>query len=121
MDWQKGDAFHPESFKHIFPCVDGVVHTLGILIEDGDYKQALQDSNIPQLVSSIFRSITRDSGNPLKSGMPSESCSSGARLTYGAMNKDSGADAVVCSILSKLIRTDSAPGMQRIHIFTHYS
>jgi len=93
VDWQKGDAFHPEGFKHIFPHVDGVVHTLGILIEDGDYKQAMQNSNIPQLLSSLCRSITRDSGNPLKNGVPPES--SEARLTYGAMNRDSGADVGV--------------------------
>jgi uncharacterized protein YbjT (DUF2867 family) len=95
VDWQKGDAFNPESFAHLFPRVDGVVHTLGILLEDGEYKQAVRDANIPQLLSSLFRSVIGDTGNPLKKGHSA----GGDRVTYESMNKQAGSDSRVLSWL----------------------
>jgi nucleoside-diphosphate-sugar epimerase len=83
VDWQTGDAFNPDTFAHLFPQVDGVVHTLGILLEDGEYKQAVRDANIPQLLSSLFWSVTGDTGNPLRRG----SSAGSDRTTYESMNK----------------------------------
>lgn len=99
VDWQKGDAFNPNTFAHLFPRVDGVVHTLGILLEDGEYKQAVRDANIPQLLSSLFRTVTGDTGNPLRKG----SAPGGDRMTYESMNKKAGSDLrVLCSLLLHL-------------------
>jgi hypothetical protein len=86
VDWQKGDALKPDTFSHLFPQVDGVVHTLGILLEDTEYKQAVRDGNIPPLLSSLFRSVTGFTGNPLRKG----SSTAGNRMTYESMNKISG-------------------------------
>lgn len=96
VDWQKGDAFNPNTFAHLFPQVDGVVHTLGILLEDNEYKQAVRDANIPQLLSSLFRSVTRDTGNPLRKGLSAE----GKSMTYESMNTKAGPNSRVLTCLS---------------------
>lgn len=85
MNWHKGDALHPETFAHLFPKVGGVVHTLGILIEDSKYKQALKEGNLPHLVGSFFRAMTGNHGNPL------ENAAEGARtVSYELINRDAG-------------------------------
>ncbi|PPQ72588.1 hypothetical protein CVT26_003691, partial [Gymnopilus dilepis] len=82
VDWQRGDAFHPETFAHLLPEVDGVVHTLGTLIEDSSYKDAIRQGNIPALASSFFKAATGDTGNPLAKN------DSTNRKTYNALNRD---------------------------------
>jgi hypothetical protein len=62
--------------------VDGVVHTLGTLLENNSYKQAVREGNIPTLMCGIFQTFVGDSGNPLKK----KTTSSG----YEVMNRDSG-------------------------------
>lgn len=83
VDWQKGDALHPETFAHLFPEVDGVVHTLGTLIEDGRYKQALKNGDILSVMQSVCQSGFSD-GNPLKRQTGGEQ----NRGSYEVMNRD---------------------------------
>lgn len=85
MDWQKGDALHPETFAHIFPAVGAVVHTLGTLIEDGTYKQALKQGDLPGLVRSIFRTVTGGHNNPLE-----RTAERGRLGSYEVINRDAG-------------------------------
>ncbi|KAG6917979.1 hypothetical protein DXG01_017163 [Tephrocybe rancida] len=66
IDWQKGDALHPESFAHLFPEVDGIVHTLGTLLEDSSYKQAIKQGNVLGLLGILHNNIVGDHGNPLE-------------------------------------------------------
>ncbi|KAH9484347.1 MIOREX complex component 2 [Psilocybe cubensis] len=83
VDWQRGDALQPQTFAHLLPNVDGVVHTLGTLIEDSSYKRAVQDGN----VAALFGSLTKrffDSGNPLE-----KRSDSGNLTGYDALNRDS--------------------------------
>ncbi|GLB34904.1 putative NAD dependent epimerase/dehydratase family protein [Lyophyllum shimeji] len=83
VDWQKGDALQPETFAHLFPEVSGVVHTLGTLIEDGKYKEAVKQGDVVGLVSSFCGSVTGDRGNPL------EKTNDGLRRgTYEIVNRD---------------------------------
>ena len=89
VDWQRGDAFHPETFAHLLPEVDGVVHTLGTLIEDSSYKDAIRQGNIPALASSFFKAATGDTGNPLAKN------DSTNRKTYNALNRDAGAEPLL--------------------------
>jgi len=84
VDWQKGDALHPQTFTHLFPEVDGVVHTLGSLLENSSYKKYLKESDIPALLGSLFQTVTCDSGNPLKQEMDSN-----VSTSYEVMNRDS--------------------------------
>ena len=85
MDWQKGDALRPETFAHLFPEVNGVVHTLGTLIEDGRYKQALKNGDFLSVMQSVFQSGFSD-GNPLKRQTGGEQNGGG----YEVMNRDTG-------------------------------
>jgi len=92
VDWQKGDDLHPQSFSHLFPKVDGVVHTLGLILESATYKKAVREGDVLALFGSVFQSAFSlgDAGNPLKRG---EGVSEENRLTYESMNRDSGEDS----------------------------
>jgi len=98
VNWHKGDALHPETFARLFPEVGGVVHTLGIIIEDSTYKQALKEGNVPRLMGSFFRAMTGNHGNPL------ENAAEGARtVSYELINRDAAlrvCDAFVSSTSS---------------------
>jgi hypothetical protein len=83
VDWQKGDALHPQTFTHLFPGVDGIVHTLGSLLENNSYKNALKENNIPALLGSLFQSATSDFGGPLEQERNNNT-------SYEVINRDSG-------------------------------
>lgn len=86
VDWQQGNALQPESFAHLFPQVDGVVHTLGTLIEDTDYKRAVKEGDFPGLFGAVFQGLRSGGGNPLQKRVaPSENSKS-----YEWINRDSG-------------------------------
>lgn len=86
VDWQQGNALQPESFAHLFPQIDGVVHTLGTLIEDSDYKRAVKEGDFPGLFGAVFQGLCSGNGNPLQKRIaPSENPKS-----YESMNRDSG-------------------------------
>ncbi|KAH6918522.1 mitochondrial protein [Coprinopsis sp. MPI-PUGE-AT-0042] len=81
VDWQQGDALNPATFSHLFEGVGGVVHTLGTLLEDGAYKKAIREGNLPELVKS-FLGTSRES-NPLR-----RTASTGAKGSYENLNRD---------------------------------
>ncbi|KJA27353.1 hypothetical protein HYPSUDRAFT_929163 [Hypholoma sublateritium FD-334 SS-4] len=83
VDWQTGDALQPQSFAHLLPEADGVVHTLGTLIENSSYKQAVQQGDLPALFRSLHEAMRGGSGNPLEKKHASEYLKS-----YEVMNRD---------------------------------
>ena len=83
VDWQKGDALNPQTFAHIFPEVGGVVHTLGTLLEDGAYKQAVRAGDLPGLLKSVL-GAGADS-NPLR-----RNTAESKQGSYETLNRDSG-------------------------------
>ncbi|KAF9564599.1 mitochondrial protein [Agrocybe pediades] len=87
VDWKQGDALQPQTFAHLFPEVDGVVHTLGTLMEDNSYKRAVREGDLPALVGSLWKRAIGDSGNPLEKGQRTDS--NGRPTSYEAMNRDS--------------------------------
>lgn len=109
VDWQQGDALNPSTFSHLFPQVDGVVHTLGLLLEDKGYKEAVRNGDIIKLIGSVwnvpFGGLEQ---NPLKRGLDASSATtsgsansstlnseypssdSSVKMTYELMNRDSG-------------------------------
>lgn len=93
MDWQKGDALHPESFAHLFAGVSGVVHTLGTLLEDGDgaYKRAIRSGNVPGLLGSFLKNVVAGGGggNPLEKHQQHLG-EERVRGSYEIMNRDTG-------------------------------
>ncbi|TEB36366.1 mitochondrial protein [Coprinellus micaceus] len=83
VNWQKGDALTPQTFAHLLPEVCGVVHTLGTLLEDGAYKQAVRTGDFPGLLKSLA-GVGKDS-NPLRSGANAQQ----ERGSYETLNRDS--------------------------------
>ncbi|KAG6845328.1 hypothetical protein H0H87_010785 [Tephrocybe sp. NHM501043] len=83
VDWQRGDALHPESFAHLLPEVDGVIHTLGTLLENSNYKQAIKRGDILGLVGILHNNVVGDHGNPLEN-----STDESRRGSYDVMNRD---------------------------------
>ncbi|KAF8238963.1 mitochondrial protein [Tricholoma matsutake] len=107
VDWQKGDALEPDTFAHLFSQVGGVVHTLGTLIEDGKYKQALKEGNIVGLVGSFFRAVTGDHGNPLERNADRD-----RKGSYEVINRDTAlrvCEAFVSSSASEDVKTNNIP------------
>lgn len=79
VNWQKADAFDPDTYAHVLPGVNGVVHTLGTLLENPQYKKALSEGNFGALVGGFVGGLT--GGNPLEKGGPGG---------YESLNRDSG-------------------------------
>ncbi|KAJ7774899.1 hypothetical protein B0H16DRAFT_78881 [Mycena metata] len=78
VDWRAGDALRPETYAAHLEGAHGVVHTLGVLLEDAGYKRAVREGD----VFGVLRAVVRQAGgrNPLE-----------ARETgtgYEAMNRD---------------------------------
>ncbi|KNC77293.1 hypothetical protein SARC_10244 [Sphaeroforma arctica JP610] len=44
VNWQKGDALEPESYKHLLGTTTAVVHAVGTLLEDQTYKSYIKPS-----------------------------------------------------------------------------
>lgn len=63
----------------------GVVHTLGTLLEDGEYKQAIRTGNAPALLKSILGGGA--DSNPLRRGGVGTAEDRGS---YESLNRDSG-------------------------------
>ncbi|KAJ7285776.1 mitochondrial protein [Mycena rebaudengoi] len=76
VDWQTGDALRPASFAHLLDGAHGVVHTLGVLLEDAQYKRAVRDGDVP----ALLRALMGSGRNPLAAP---------DAPTYEAMNRDS--------------------------------
>ncbi|TFK42533.1 hypothetical protein BDQ12DRAFT_676377 [Crucibulum laeve] len=100
VDWQKGDALHPQSFAHLFPQVGGVVHTLGILIENERYKKAVQNGNVPELVGSFFQAVGLGTqGNPLRQKTEAE-----RKGSYESLNREA-----ALSVCNAFVSSTPAP------------
>ncbi|KAI0036355.1 mitochondrial protein [Vararia minispora EC-137] len=80
VDWQQADAFRPETYTHLLPGVTAVVHTLGTLLEDTKYKDALRKGDVLGALTSFVRSTLLPGGrNPLEAG---------AEKSYERLNRD---------------------------------
>jgi uncharacterized protein YbjT (DUF2867 family) len=63
VEWLRADALQPETYSHLLPGVSAVVHTLGTLLADTKYKDALRRQDLAGAVESFFTSAVR---NPLE-------------------------------------------------------
>ncbi|KAK0228611.1 hypothetical protein IW262DRAFT_1351908 [Armillaria fumosa] len=73
VTWLQGTAHDPSTFADALKDAHGVVHTLGTLLDDGKYKNAVKEGSLVGLVGSLI-----GSQNPL------EKTSSG----YESLNRD---------------------------------
>ncbi|KAK7467188.1 hypothetical protein VKT23_004246 [Stygiomarasmius scandens] len=68
VTWLQGSAHNPSTFHDALANADGVVHTLGTLVEDGGkYKQAIREGNIPQVLGAVCDNVLSGK-NPLMKG-----------------------------------------------------
>ena len=74
------DALRPETYSHLMPGVSAVVHTLGALLADTRYKDALRRQDLASAAGDIIRSLTTAGGNPLEEH----------QNAYETLNRDSG-------------------------------
>jgi len=80
VEWVRADALRPETYSHLLPDASAVVHTLGTLLADTKYKDALQKQDLAGAVASFLQSLTGAGRNPLKESPDG----------YERLNRDSG-------------------------------
>ena len=81
MEWLRADALHPNTYSHLLPGVSAVVHTLGTLLADTKYKDALRKQDLAGAAQSVLKSLTGvGRRNPLEE-RPN---------AYETLNRDSG-------------------------------
>ncbi|CAI4668106.1 ASN_collapsed_G0038140.mRNA.1.CDS.1 [Saccharomyces cerevisiae] len=94
VQWTAADIFKPDSYHELLNNATNVVHSLGILLENENYKQTLSK---PPTYDSKLRLLSFGAGpNPLKKSSP--------YFTYEMMNKQSAiilADTFKQKILKK--------------------
>lgn len=79
VSWAKGDVFRPETYKDIIKDATGVVHSIGILLENKNYKKVVRSIDDPMgLISSFF---TEPTGNPMRKHAPQAQISSKSSST----------------------------------------
>ncbi|CAK9787041.1 NAD(P)-binding protein [Cutaneotrichosporon oleaginosum] len=99
VQWHRASAFEPDTYRDLIANKSAVVHTMGILFEDSEYKNAIARGDILGLLGSVARSATGSgpASNPLKTGKE-------ARMTYEAMNRDS-----ALTVLDTMLAAPSPP------------
>jgi NAD(P)-dependent dehydrogenase (short-subunit alcohol dehydrogenase family) len=82
VQWAKGDVFKPHTYEHLLKDAHTVVHSIGILLENSNYKSVVRGDTgdgVLGVVSSLFSSSTRsnsnvkDNANPMAKVPPNES------------------------------------------------
>lgn len=66
MEWLRADALQPETFSHLLPDASAVVHTLGTLLPDTKYKDAIRKQDLAGAAASFLQSLTGAGQNPLE-------------------------------------------------------
>ncbi|KAF7363495.1 adenylate kinase [Mycena sanguinolenta] len=77
VDWRTGDALDPASYAETLDGTSAVVHTLGTLLEDTEYKRALREGDALGLLRAAFGNV--NGRNPLAPK---------GTTTYERMNRD---------------------------------
>ena len=108
VNWQQADVFNPKTYKKTLAEVDTVVHSIGMLFENQDYKKVM-NSNF-----SVLNDV-RNLANAIKGGNPMKKS---YELTYEAVQRDSAvilADALIKS-KSKKKKLDSVETPNFVYI-----
>lgn len=98
VSWQKADIFNPDTYRKQLADVDAVVHSIGILFENLDYKPLLETNINPweDLKSLVQRA--QKGPNPMTKTVHN---------TYGAIQRD--AAIILADALLELKGSKSAP------------
>jgi len=79
VEWLRADALRPETYSHLLPDASAVVHTLGTLLADTKYKDALRKQDLAGAAASFLR-LMGAGRNPLEESTDG----------YERLNRDSG-------------------------------
>ena len=82
MAWHRASAFEPDQYRDLMSDRTAVVHSLGILLEDAVYKQAIREGNMFGVAKALGSSLF---GGPAPLRGKEE-----MRRGYEGMNRDSG-------------------------------
>lgn len=66
VEWLRADALRPETYSHLLPDASAVVHTLGTLLADTKYKDALRQQDLTGAAASFLQGLTGAGRNPLE-------------------------------------------------------
>jgi hypothetical protein len=80
VEWLRADALRPETYSHLLPDASAVVHTLGTLLADTKYKDALRKQDLAGAAASFLQHLTGAGRNPLEERPDG----------YERLNRDSG-------------------------------
>ena len=83
MNWLAADALNPSTYVELLPGSTAVVHTLGTLLEDTNYKTALKEGDPLGMLRSFLESVSGGGGNPLTEGPKRKG-------SYESLNRDAG-------------------------------
>lgn len=100
VEWRKADALDPETYADLLPNVDGVVHTIGTLLEDGSYKAALAHGDIPKLFGAFTNGSDRGTNSFGRSN------GDAGKSTYEVLNRDSALRVCETFVMSKPVDHD---------------
>lgn len=83
VEWHSASAFQPDLYKSIISSSDAVVHTIGTLLEGGEYKQSIKGGNPVEVAGTTLKGVLNglNGSNPLKRGEEG---------SYERVNRDSG-------------------------------
>lgn len=97
VKWNKASVFDPSSYAHLLAESTAVVHSMGVLLEGGKYKEHVRSGNVLGLVGDVLGLGRGGSSggveeNPLKRGRGRgrEKEGGGDEMSYQKMNKESG-------------------------------
>lgn len=99
VQWLTADALRPETYSHLLPGVSAVVHTLGTLLADTKYKEALQRQDLAGAAASIIRSLMNAGGNPLEEH----------RNAYETLNRDAAVRVATAFVTSAADHASTQP------------
>ncbi|THH00429.1 hypothetical protein EW145_g7079 [Phellinidium pouzarii] len=118
VTWLAGDALEPTTYASLLQASTAVVHTLGTLLEDAGYKDAVQRGDPLGVAGSLIKSLSGRGagvGNPLAEGAQ--------RGSYEVLNRD--AALAVCATFASASNselnaesdsTDAAPRKPFIYV-----
>lgn len=87
VSWHKASALEPETYRGILKDRTAVVHTVGLLLETTQYKEALKNSDVATLSRLVF---SKSHSNPLKKG---------GKGSYETVNRDTGESPLIYSTM----------------------
>ena len=80
VEWLRADALRPKTYSHLLPDASAVVHTLGTLLADTKYKDALRQQDLAGAAANFLQHLTGAGRNPLEESPDG----------YERLNRDSG-------------------------------